>query len=270
MLNQPSLLDAINEPTQGKPGAKPKRPKTIPWLRRHGRTALRDPRARLTLGSCTGMLALAGAIVGFATMLGPARPDYQKDRLDSLFHYTLLTDDFNRLSVKERAELIGQLVQRVGSMGSSDSVLMAAFAATIQGEARKQLVENASRLFLDMIDEQAVRYDPSQPKDLRVKQLEDSIIEMARLFETMGGQDNPTDPEKILEDAQRQAQRDQQRVKEGRVSAEEAGRVMTVLNQTLGQNATPHQTARGGRLLRDMTRHLRGQDIDSGKPVRKP
>jgi hypothetical protein len=270
MLNQPSLLDTLNEPTMPRPGAKPKRPKTIPWLRRHGRSALRDPRIRLVLGSCAGMLTLAGAIVGFATMIGPARPDYDKDRIDALFQYTLLTDEFNRLSVKERAELIGQLIQRVGSMGSSDSVLLAAFAATIQGEAREQLVENASRLFLDMIDEQAVKYDASLPRDLRVKQLEDSIIEMARLFETMGGQDNPTDPEQILEDAQRQAQRDQQRVQEGRVSAEEAGRVMTVLNQTLGQNASPHQTARGGRMLRDMTRHLRGQDIDTGKPIRKP
>jgi hypothetical protein len=269
MHNQPSLLEGLDKPTPGA-NAKPRRPKTIPWLRKHGRTALRDPRVRLMLGSCAGMLALAGAIVGFATLIGPSRPDFEKDRIDALFRYTLLTDQFNQLSVRDRAELIGQLVQRVGSMGSSDSVLLAAFASSIQGEARKQLVENASRLFLDMIDEQAVKYDANAPKDVRVRQLEDAIVEMARLFETMGGQEGNADPERILNDAQRQAQRDQQRVKEGRVSAEEAGRVMTVLNQTLGQNATPHQTARGGRMLRDMTRHLRGQDIDSGKPVRKP
>jgi hypothetical protein len=270
MPDQPSLLDSINQPAAAPPNARPKRPKTVPWLRTHGRHALRDPRVRIALGASAGMLALAGAIVGFATMLGPARPDYEKDRIDTLFRYTLLTDEFNRLSVQERAELIGQLIQRVGDMGSSDSVLLAAFASTIQGEAREQLVENASRLFLDMIDEQAVRYDPNLPKEDRVRQLENSIIEMARLFETMGGQEDETDAEQILEDAQRQAQRDQQRIKDGEVSAEQAGQIMTVLNQTLGKNASPHQTARGGRMLRDMTRHLRGQDIDTGKPVKKP
>lgn len=266
MPNHPSLLEGLNDPP---PGAKsrPKRPKTIPWLRKHGRSAFKDPRVRLTLGSCAGMLALAGGIVGIATLLGPSRPDFQKDRLDTIFRYTLLTDDFNKLSVRERAELIGQLVERVGSMGSSDSVLLAAFASTIQGEAREQLLENASRLFVDMIDEQAVSYDPRAPKDVRVRQIEQSIAEMARLFETMAGQERDVTDEERVEEAQRQAQRDMRRVEEGRMSADDAGRFFGIMNRTLGQQASPHQTGRGGRMLRDMTRHMRGQDIDTGKPT---
>lgn len=265
MPNQPSLLDSLDEPTPGA-NAKPKRPKTIPWLRTHGRTAWRDPRVRVALGSCAGMIALAGAIVGIATLAGPARPDYGSDRIDALFNYTLLTDEFNKLSVEERAELIGQLVKRVGAMGSSDSVLMAAFASTISGEARKQLIDNASTLFLDMIDEQAVTYDPNAPKEQRVEQLENSIARMARLFERMGGEESDATDEEIVEDAQRQAQRDLDRVESGEFGARDAGRFFGVMNSTLGQRASPHQTARGGRMLRDMTRHLRGQDIDTGKP----
>lgn len=266
MPNQPSLLEGLNDPAPGST-ARPKRPKTIPWLRKHGRHALRDPRVRLTLGSCAGMLALAGGIVAVATLLGPARPDYQNDRIDTLFRYTLLTDEFNKLSVRERAELIGQLVQRVGDMGSSDSVLLAAFASTIQGEAREQLLENASRLFVDMIDEQAVAYDPGAPKDERVQQIERSIAEMARLFEQMTGQERDVTDEERVAEAQQQAQRDLQRVREGRMSAEDAGRFFGVMNRTLGQQASPHQTGRGGRMLRDMTRHMRGQDIDTGRPI---
>lgn len=264
MPTQPSLLEGLNDPT---PGAKPRRPKTIPWLRAHGRNLLHHRQARVLAGSCAAMLALAGGIVTVATLMGPARPDYGADRIDALFNYTLLTDEFNRLSVKERADLIGQLVKRVGSMGSSDSVLLAAFAATIQGEAREQLMANASQLFVDMIDEQAVNYDPNAPKAERIAQLENSIIEMQKLFETMGGQEREADSAERLDEAKRQAQRDQQAVKDGQMGAEDAGRFFGIMNRTIGKNSSPHQTARGSRMMRDMTRHLRGQDIDSGKPA---
>lgn len=251
---------------QTQPPARAKRPKTIPWLRAHGRSALGDPRVRVMLGSSAGMLALAGGIVAVATLIGPSRPDYSSDRIDTLFEYTLLTDEFNRLSVRERAELIGQLVQRVGDMGASDSVLLAAFAATIRGEAREQLMDNASRLFVDMIDEQAVRYDPNLPKHERVAQLERSIAEMSRLFEQMSGEERDVTDEERVAEAKVQAQRDAQRARQGDLTARDAGRFFGVMNRTLGQRASPHQSARGGRMLRDMTRHMRGQDIDTGKP----
>lgn len=268
--SQPSLLDGLNDPPAGAPGAKPRRPKTIPWLRAHGRSALRDPRVRLMLGSSAGMLALAGAIVGVATLVGPSRPDYSSDRIDALFRYTLLTDEFNKLSVRERAELIGQLVQRVGSMGSSDSVLLAAFASTISGEAREQLLDNASKLFVDMIDEQAVAYDPGASKQERIEQIERSMVEMMKTFEQMAGQERDVSDEDRVTEMNEQAQRDMRRVESGEMGAEDAGRFFGIMNRTLGSRSSPHQTARGGRMLRDMTRHMRGQDIDTGRPIKKP
>lgn len=267
MPSQPSLLDGLNDSAPPAP-ARPRRPKTIPWLRRHGLRALADRRVRLLASSCAGAVLLSGGIVAFATVLGPSRPDYQSDRIDTLFRYTLLTDEFNRLSVKERAELIGQLIQRVGAMGSSDSVLLAAFASTISGSARDQLMENASRLVVDMIDEQAVHYDPTAPKEQRVAQLEKSVAEMQKLLETMGGRERTdvTDEDRVTE-AERQAKRDVKNVKDGQLSADDAGRFFGIMNKTLGSQASPHQTARGSRMMRDMTRHLRGQDIDTGKPA---
>lgn len=270
MTNQPSLLEGLNDPPAGRPGAKPRRPRTIPWLRTHGRAALRDPRVRLTLGTSAGMLALAGAIVGIATLAGPSRPDYSSDRIDALFQYTLLTDDFNKLSVRERAEMIGQLVQRIGSMGSSDSVLMAAFASTISGEAREQLMDNASKLFVDMIDEQAVAYSPGAPKEERIAQIEQSMVNMMKLVEEMTGEKRDITDEERVEEMNRQAQRDMRRVEEGQMGAQDAGRLFGIMNRTLGSRSSPHQTARGGRMLRDMSRHMRGQDIDTGKPIKKP
>jgi hypothetical protein len=263
--NQPSLLDGLeNTPAS----TKRVRPKTIPWLRQNWNRLHHDRRARLTFGTCAGMLLLSGTIVGIASALPAARPDYGSDRIDTLFQYTLLTDEFNRLSVRERAELIGQLVERMGSMGSSDSVLLAAFASSINGTARDQLLENASKLFIDMIDEQALAYDPNLSKEEREQQLDASIAEMHRLFATMSGQNDEdmTDEERVAE-AEAQAQRDLQNVKDGDFSARDAGQFFGTMNRVLGSRSSPQQTARGGRMLRDMTRRMRGQDIDSGKPT---
>jgi len=263
--NQPSLLEGL-EDTPAATGTV--RPKTIPWLKKNWKRLHHDKRARLTLGTCAAMLLLSGTIVGVASALPSARPDYGSDRLDTLFEYTLLTDEFNRLSVRERAELIGQLVDRIGSMGSSDSVLLAAFASSINGTARDQLIENASRLFIDMIDEQALAYNPQMSKEDREKQLDASIAEMHRLFATMGGDldEDKTDEERVAE-AEDQAQRDLTAVENGEFSARDAGQFFGTMNRVLGSRSSPQQTARGGRMLRDMTRRLRGQDIDTGKPA---
>lgn len=262
--NQPSLMDNLDEAIQTP--TKRARPKTIPWLKRNASRLHRDPRAKMCAGVCAGMLALAGGIVGVASVMGPARPDYSSDRIDTLFRYTLLTDEFNKLSVRERAELIGQLVERVGSMGSSDSVLLAAFASSIDGAAREQLMDNASRLVLDMIDEQALTYDGNATKEEREAQLDKSIAEMHRLMSTMGGEDSDMTDEERVAEVQEQAQRDVQAVKDGDTSARELGQFFGVMNRVVGSRASPQQTARGGRMLRDMTRRVRGQDIDTGKP----
>lgn len=261
--NQPSLLDDLDTTPAS---AKPVRPKTIPWLKRNWNRVHHDRRARTAFGACAGMLMLSGLIVGVASALPAARPDYGSGRIDTLFEYTLLTDEFNRLSVQERAELIGQLVDRIGSMGSSDSVLLAAFASSIRGEARDQLLENASRLFIDMIDEQAVAYDPTLPKEEREKQLDATIATMHKLFATMGGDDSDKTDEERVAEAEAQAQRDLQAVEDGEFSARDAGQFFGTMNRVLGSRSSPQQTARGGRMLRDMTRRLRGQDIDTGKP----
>src|SRR2546423_1864572 len=90
---------------------------------------------------------IAAVIVGvgayFAFRPVP-QPDYRKDNLRKVFNYTLLTDEFNRLPIEKRLELIGQLVQRMKGMSAGDSTLLAAFAAGIAGKARAQIEENAS------------------------------------------------------------------------------------------------------------------------------
>src|SRR5690606_7635905 len=114
------------------------------------------------------------------------RPDYETGKLDTVFAYTLLTDEFNKLPVEERIRLIGELVRRVRSMDSSDSVLMAAFAARISGAARDQLVENASLVMVDLTDRAASQYNQNASPAERKTFIEQQAIELQIAMEAMG------------------------------------------------------------------------------------
>ncbi len=215
-----------------------------------------------------GGAALLALGLGLYFLLRPIpQPDYLRDPLDEVFNYTLLTDEFNKLPVEQRLALLGQLVTRLRSMEAGDSMMLASFAAGIAGAARDQIEQNASRLMIDIWDKHAAGYDRLTPED-RAQYLDNVFIDISKTLEAVTGQVRDVSDAERINEVRRQAARDREALREGRnVPPPEAlGRVAAFMNSRVGSHANPAQRARGAQMMRDMTRHLRGQDIATGRP----
>jgi hypothetical protein len=187
-------------------------------------------------------------------------PDYDIAGLDSVFDYTLLQDDFNKLPVKQRLELISKLVQRLKNMNSGDSALMAAFAAGIAGQAREQLEKNASRVMLDMTDQYAIEYEKLEGAE-KDKYLETAMADMFRTMDGLDGTPSTKTNEEILADAKRDSRNMKDRA--GKLDDEQKGRrserMFSFMREGLGGHSSPAQRARLTGFMRDMGRTLRGE-----------
>lgn len=204
------------------------------------------------------------AVGGYFLLRPTPVPDYENDRIDTLMNFTLLQSEFNRLPLERRLELVGILVQRLDGMSSSDSLMLAAFAGSIRGEARDQLEENASRLAIELWDSLAVDYQ-GVPETDREAYLADAFVQFETTLEMMGGNVRDRSPEERLERAKRQAQRDREALKSGEGPPARAfGRMFDVMNNNIGGHASPLERRRGELLMRDMTRFLRGQPVGGG------
>lgn len=212
-----------------------------------------------------GPVALAAAGLAAWLILRPTpQPDYARDNLRRVFSYTLLSDEFNKLPVDKRLELIRTLVDRVKNMSAADSALVAAFAAGIAGAAREQLEENMSRLAIDMWYEHARRYDEVPTED-RGAYLDHAFLEMTKAMEAVAGETRDvTDAERLAE-ARRQAQRDLEMMRAGRgPSSRMMARLYTIMRDDVGSHASGAQKSRGQLMLRDMVRRLRGEGPGGG------
>jgi hypothetical protein len=187
-------------------------------------------------------------------------PDYDIAGLDSVFDYTLLQDDFNKLPVKQRLELISKLVQRLKNMNSGDSALMAAFAAGIAGQAREQLEKNASRVMLDMTDQYAIEYEKLEGAE-KDKYLETAMADMFRTMDGLDGTPSTKTNEEILADAKRDSRNMKDRA--GKLDDEQKGRrserMFSFMREGIGGHSSPAQRARLTGFMRDMGRTLRGE-----------
>ncbi len=218
-----------------------------------------------------GGLALAligGGLAAFLALRPVPQPDYAEDPMDDVLNYTLLTDEFNKLPVDKRLELLGELIQRVKTMSGDDSAMMAAFAASIDTDKlRKQLEENASRLALDVWDKYAIDYQ-SKPPEQREEYLDQTLVNFEKMMETMAGVTSDKTDEQRLAEARKQVKRDQEMLSKGEgPSAGQLTRMADLMRNRVGQHSPPQQQQRGMQLMRDMTRHLRGQDPVTGKPT---
>lgn len=233
---------------------------------------MEDPEKRKQTQRWGKVLAGVGAVglvVGAYFALRPVpQPDYLDGPLDDVFNYTLLTDEFNNLPIDERMKLIGMLVQRLKSMSSGDSVMMAGFAAGIAGAARKQIEENASRLAIDMWDKYAKDYN-SVPDSDKSSYLDKTFLDFIKTMEAVAGEPSDKSDDERLADVRKQAQRDRERMgQSGRAPrGQDLSRVMRFMDSNVGGNATPEQRSRGALMMRDMMRHFRNQDISTGKPL---
>jgi hypothetical protein len=216
-----------------------------------------NPRRRL-IAVPVALLAVAGAGVGtWLAVRHRPPPDYRTARIDLIFDYTLLTDDFNSLPIEQRQRLIGELIQRIGDMDGSESGLLAAFAAGIYGQAREQLEENVSRLMVDTADVHAAGYT-SVPPEERAEYLDQAVLNLMKMAEAVTGQTSDQSDEERLAEAREQAREDAEMMQSGQMSAQAVGTMFLVLDRGIGSHASAHQKARISLMLRDMTDHLRG------------
>ena len=186
------------------------------------------------------------------------QPDYTKAGLHKVFNFTLLTDEFNRLPIEKRMELIAQLVDRLKNMGSGDSALLGAFAAGIAGAAREQIEENISRLAIDLWDKYAAEYQDVPPA-ARDEYLDKVFLDFVKTMETVSGEPIDKSDEELLADARKQSERDRKNMASGRgmPPPKALGRTFTFLRNDVGGHASPAQKTRGQLMLRDMVRHFR-------------
>jgi len=213
-----------------------------------------------------GVLAAGLAVGAYFTFRPVPQPDYDTAAMNEVFNYTLLTDEFNNLPVEQRLALIGKLVNRLKNMGGSDSVLMASFAAGIGGAARDQLQQNGARLAVDVWDKYAKDYDTVKEED-RAQFLEQAFLDFTKMMETVAGEQRDISDSDRLNDVRKQADSRKQMSNPDRAPPSQLlGRGFDMMNKGVGGHANPVQRLRGAQLMRDMTRHFRGQDIATGKP----
>lgn len=254
---RPSLRERLNRAWEARIAGK---------FRRAWQDPSRRPRMVRNL-RIAAVVCGAGLLVGgYFLFRAKPQPDYLDAGMDDILDYTLLTDEFNKLPVKERLALISQLVTRLKGMDSGDSALMAAFAAGIAGSARDQLMENVSHLAIDIWDEYAVKYDDIPAED-REKFLDEAFLDFTKSMESVAGVTRSASDEERLERARRDAQRDSNALREGKgPSGDQLGRMFTFMRDGVGSHATPHQRARAQVLMRDMVRHFREGGSSSRSP----
>lgn len=230
-------------------------------VRRRTRAVWNDPKRRnIALGVL--IFVTLGATIGIYFAARPARqPDFTTANIDVLFNYTLLTEEFNRLPIEERIELIAQLVQRLKTIDADQSLLMAAFAAQIQGEIRKQFERNASLLAVDLFDSYAEDFDSNAPPADRDAFVEAKFLEFEKTLERIAGiESEKTDEERVI-GARKQAKRDLEFVQSGRMPVENTVRMLTFVDQGVGREASGHQKIRINGFLSQMVRTLREGEV---------
>jgi hypothetical protein len=225
-------------------------------------------RKRNVLIACAIAL-VAGSAGGYFALRPTPQPDYMTADLDAIFDFTLLSDEFNKLPIDERLKLMQQLVSRLKNMSSSDSMMLGAFAAGIAGAARDQLEENGSRLAIDAWDKFAVDY-ASVPDADRAAYLDKTFVEMSKMMEVVAnGAPRDVSDEKRLEEMRAEVARNREMMQsnpDAMPSGEQMGEIFTFMNFTVGSHATVQQRTRGQQMMRDMVRHFRGRDTQTGKP----
>lgn len=267
----PTLMDALPAPVSPLRVRRGLRLGVPPGLRAWWDRRTADPDRRratmLQLKIAGGVAALALGVGAYFWLRPIPQPDYERDRFDKVMNYTLLTDEFNRLPVEERLKLIGQLVQRLKSLDSGDSVMLAAFASGIAGAAREQLEENASRLAIDMWDKYAKDYDKVK-EGQREQFLEQAFVDFQKTMEAMGGRPRDISDADRINEVRQQASRDRAAMRDpqNQPPPEAIGRMVAVMNRSVNSHVNPAQRVRSTQMMRDMVRHFRGQDIATGKP----
>ncbi len=221
-------------------------------------------RGRRRAAWATASVLVLGGAAGAAWALWPASEPELDDPFTDDLNYTLLTDEFNKKSIEERLALIKQMVAKFKELDAGGSAMMAAFAAGIGKTAREQILENASRLAFDLFDKYARAYSQEAmnlPAEQRGKFLDQAYLDLVKTAEGLAGDERDISDEERLARARRDANREVDRIRERDPddNADQAANELAFFRDNMMQHASAPQRTRMAQLMRDMTRHFRGQ-----------
>jgi hypothetical protein len=222
---------------------------------------------RAAVSALVVMLAASGAMA-WVNLRPRAVPDMFEDDLADVLDYTLLSENFNKLPIDERMRLLKDMIARMKGMDSNDSALMAGFMAGITGKMRAQLQRNAEKLMVDLWDKYAQDYQKVKPDD-RDGYLDKTFVDFTKMAEDIAGFKSNMDDNQRLDEAKKQAKRDEKMLKENAPKQMDPQRVagfMGWMNDRSQKLTSAEQRGRMAGFSRDMTRRLRGQDVGTGKP----
>jgi len=240
-------------------------------IRHRARNLWNNPRRRNTALAVLIVLVLGGTVGAYIAFRPVPQPDFNTANIDVLFNYTLLTEEFNNLPIEERIELIAQLVERLKKIDGDQSLLMAVFAAKIQGEVRRQFERNASLLAVDLFDDYAEDFNVNAPPEDKDAFVEGKFIEFQKTLEKIGGFERDISDEERLIEARKQSKRDLEFAQSGRMPIENTVRMLSFVNQGVGREATGHQKIRINGFITQMVRTLREGEVppEEEKPQRQ-
>ena len=231
----------------------------------------RQPVSKRTAQYIGGAVALLGVLGGGAMAWSALRPinapDALRDPMRDVLGFALLRDDFNKLPIEERLRLVMDLAKRLQGMSGSDSALLAAFAAGIRGEARDRLERNVRTLGVDMMTSYANKY-AQVPEAEREQYIEATAVEWSKMMEALTGQERDLDDAARLQEMKDQAERDAEQARRNQrpLTADRAANFFTMMQEDIASYADANQRAQTARFFRDMTRTLRGRDINTNQP----
>lgn len=235
------------------------------------KTIQRPPVSKRTAQVIGGAVALLGVLGGGAMAWSALRPinapDALRDPMRDVLGFALLSDDFNKLPIEERLRLVMDLAKRLQGMSGSDSALLAAFAAGIRGEARDRLERNVRTLGVDMMTSYANKY-AQVPETQREQYIEATAVEWSKMMEALTGQERDLDDAERLKEMKDQAERDAEQARQNQrpLTADRAANFFTMMQEDIASYADANQRAQTARFFRDMTRTLRGRDINTNQP----
>jgi hypothetical protein len=253
LLDDPALARVgAARPAASRPRFALRRPTTPAFVRKLW------ARPRVRIASIAGLL-LAIAIGAFLALRPTPQPDFALDDMDDVLNFTLLTDDFNALPIDKRLDLIKDLIARFNTMSGDDSSMMAMFAASIGGKLREQMERNATKLAMDMWDKFAFDY-ATVPSEKREVFLDQTYLDLTKTLEGLAGATSTKSDEERLEQARRQAKRDEDLFKKGQgPTASQLARLSVGMRRAVEKNSAPQQQLRAQQLMSDMTKHFRSK-----------
>lgn len=222
-------------------------------------------RSKWKISATFGLVVVCGVIILVGAVWPTPAPDVWDDGLDDVAGF-FFDKDFNNLPVEERMEMLQEFVARFRDGGQEETAMLAMFLTDVTYDMRKQVEDNMIRLGVDMWSEWGREYEEQDP-NLRAEYLDNLILEMDKLGDSFSGRESERSDQERLQGVRRQARRDQERAQEWTDNkppdADAVTGFLGLYSTEVSSRASAQDRARIMKLSRDLTRHVRGEDVEN-------